>query len=53
MAIAVMSLRSCSPTITSPDRDETEAFDALANGVKTEGYDTNRDTKPLDGAILS
>jgi hypothetical protein len=24
-----------------------------AAGVKTEGYDTNRDTKPFDAAILS
>ena len=30
-----------------------KALDALAVGVKTEGYDTNCDTKPLDGAILS
>ncbi len=28
-----------------------KALDALAGGFKTEGYDTNCDTKPLDGAI--
>jgi hypothetical protein len=30
-----------------------KALDALALGVKTEGYDTKRDTKSVDGAILS
>jgi integrase len=30
-----------------------KALDALAVGVKTEGYGTNCDTKPVDGAILS
>jgi integrase len=30
-----------------------KALDTLSVGVKTEGYDTNCDTKPLDGAILS
>jgi len=30
-----------------------KALDALAVGVRTEGYDTNCDTKPLGGAILS
>jgi integrase len=30
-----------------------KALDALAVGVKTTGYDTKRDTKPMDGAILS
>jgi integrase len=30
-----------------------KALDALATGVKTEGYDTNRDTKRVEGAILS
>ena len=29
------------------------ALNALAVGVKTEGYDTNCDTKPVGGAILS
>ena len=30
-----------------------KALDALAVGVKTVGYDTNNDTKPVEGAILS
>ena len=30
-----------------------KALDALAVGVKTEGYDTKNDTKPVGGAILS
>jgi len=30
-----------------------KALDALAVGVKAVGYDTNNDTKPLEGAILS
>jgi hypothetical protein len=30
-----------------------KALDALAMGVKTEGYDTKNDTKPVVGAILS
>ncbi len=30
-----------------------KALDALAEGTKTVGYDTNNDTKPLKGAILS
>jgi len=30
-----------------------KALDALAVGVKTASYDTNNDTKPVDGAILS
>jgi integrase len=30
-----------------------KALDALATGVKTEGYDTNRDTKGVEGVILS
>jgi Phage integrase family len=30
-----------------------KALDALAVGVKKAGYDTNSDTKPLEGAILS
>ena len=29
------------------------ALEAIAVGVKTEGYNTNCDTKPVDGAILS
>jgi len=30
-----------------------KALDALAIGVKTEGYDTNNDTKPSESAVLS
>jgi integrase len=30
-----------------------KALDALSVGVKTAGYDTNNDTKPLEGASLS
>ncbi len=30
-----------------------KALDALAVGVKTDGYDTNNVTKPVEGAILS
>lgn len=30
-----------------------KALDALAVGVKTEGYDTNYDTKQVEGAILN
>jgi integrase len=30
-----------------------KALDALAVGVKTDSYDTNNDTKPAEGAILS
>ena len=30
-----------------------KALDALAVGVKTGGYDTNNDTKPVEAAILS
>src|SRR5439155_3576675 len=29
-----------------------KALDALSVGVKTDGYDTNNDTKPLEGATL-
>ena len=49
-----MSLRPCSPTIPHVRIEaKRKALDALAIGVKTEGYDTNSDTKPVDGAILS
>src|SRR3981081_2923429 len=30
-----------------------KALDALAVGVKIVGYDTNNDTKPVEGSILS
>jgi hypothetical protein len=38
--------------LSRPNESKRKALEALAVGVKTEGYDTKNDTKRVDGAIL-